>query len=276
MGDIQWSEAVLEGKTSDGVYVRFKCRYWAKDVNVEMIEPYPGETAGLHMLYMAPATYLENNRWQDVAWGLVRGILERMAWKQDHVREVADRIRERERRLMIVEKHSDVLLEKKRKLKSERKKGFVAAIAYQAGLNPLNRALKELDIIASQEREERWLGGAMRGVLRFNLLSPHPPREADRRNVRVYSLPKRRAIGDPAGWQMRFEGAVAKVDLPQTGIGAELPLEVDRPDLCAVHALDVAKFAEYLHQLDDAKGHVLDAWIEIDGSDSEWCATLTR
>ena len=276
MGDIQWWEAMLEGKALDGVFVRFKCRYWAKDVNVEMIEPYSGETAGIHMLHMAPATYLENNRWQNAAWGLVRGILERIAWKQSHASEVADRIRERERRLMIVEKHSDALLEKKRKLKSEWKRSFVAAIAYQAGISPLNRALKELDEIVLQEREERWLGGAMRGVLRFKLLSPHPPREADRRNVRVYSRPKRRAIGDPAGWQMRFEGAMAKVDLPQTGIGADLPLEVDRPDLCTVHALDVAKFAEYLHQLDDAKGHVLDAWIEIDGSDSEWCATLTR
>ena len=75
---------------------------------------------------------------------------------------------------------------------------------------------------------------------------------------------------------MRFEGTVAKVDLPQTGIGAELPLEADRPDLCTVHSLDVVKFAEYLHQLDDAKGHVLDVWIGIDGSESEWCATLTR
>lgn len=90
------------------------------------------------MPYMSPVTYLENNRWQDAAWGLVRGILERMAWKESHVR------------------------------------------------------------------------------------------------------------------------------------------EVDRPDLCAVHSLDVVRFAEYLHRLDDAQGHVLDAWIEIDGSDSEWCATLTR
>ncbi len=276
MSDIQWREAVLEGNALDGVFGRFKCWYSAKDVNVEMIEPYSGETAGIHMPYMVPATYLENNRWQNAAWGLVRGILERIAWKQDHASEVADRIRERERRLMIVEKHSGVLLEKKRKLKSERKNGFVAAIAFQAGLKPLNKALEELDGIVLQEREERWLGGAMRGVLRFKLLSPYPPREADRRNVRIYSRPKRRVIGDPEGWQMRFEGTVSKVDLPQTGIGVEMPLEVDRPDLCTVHSLDVVKFAEYLHQLDDAKGHVLDAWIEIDGNDSEWCVTLTR
>ena len=276
MSDIQWCEAVLEGKTSGGIFARFKCRYWAKDVVVEMIDPYSGETAGTHMLYMVPATYLENNHWQDVAWSLVRGILDRMAWKQNHASEVADRLRERERRLMIVEKHFGILLETKRKLNAERKNGFVAAIAFQARLRPLNKALKELDGIVFDEREEHWLGGAMRGVLRFDLRSPHPPREADRRHVRIYSRPKRRFIGDPEGWLMRFEGTVVKADLPQTGIGAELTVEVDRPDLCTVHALDVMKFAEYEHQLDDAKGYVLDTWIEIDGRDSEWCATLTR
>ena len=241
-----------------------------------MLEPYSGESAGTHMLYMVPATYLENNRWQDVAWGLVYGIFERMAWKQDHAREVADRLRERERRLMIVEKHSGILLEEKRKLNAERKNGFVAAIAFQARLRPLNKALKEIDGIVFDEREEHWLDKVMRGVLRFDLRSPYPPREADRRNVRIYSCPKRRFIGDPEGWLMRFEGFVPKADLPQTGIGAELPFEVDRPDMCTVRALDVVKFAEYEHQLNDAKGHILDIWIEIDGRDSEWCATLTR
>ena len=75
---------------------------------------------------------------------------------------------------------------------------------------------------------------------------------------------------------MRFEGRVAKSDLPQTGIGAELPLEADNPDICASLALDIVKFAGFVHRLDDAKAHVLDAWIEIDGRDSEWCATLAR
>ena len=276
MSDIQWYEAVLEGSALDGIFVRFKCWYWAKDVNVEMIEPYSGETAGIHMPYMVPATYLENNRWQDAAWGLVREILERMAWKQNHASEVADRLRERERRLMIVEKLSGVLEGKKRKLNAERKNGFVAALAFQARLRPLNKALKELDGIVLQEREEHWLCLAMRGALRFKLLSPYPSREADRRNVRVYSRPKHRFIGDPEGWQMRFEGTVAKADFPQMGIGVELSLDVECPDLCAVHALDVVKFAEYLHQLDDAKGYVLDAWIEIDGRDSEWCVTIRR
>ena len=41
MNDIQWCEAVLEGKTLDGIFVRFKCRYWAKDVVADEAKALP-------------------------------------------------------------------------------------------------------------------------------------------------------------------------------------------------------------------------------------------
>ena len=39
MAKIIWNEHIVEG-THDGEKVRFQCKYWSKDIYVEMIEPY--------------------------------------------------------------------------------------------------------------------------------------------------------------------------------------------------------------------------------------------
>ena len=47
MSEIIWNEHIVE-RTLNGEKVRFKCKYWSKDIYVEMIEPYQGENESLH------------------------------------------------------------------------------------------------------------------------------------------------------------------------------------------------------------------------------------
>ena len=48
MSEIIWNEHIVEG-TVNGEKVRFKCKYWSKDIYVEMIAPYQGENESLHI-----------------------------------------------------------------------------------------------------------------------------------------------------------------------------------------------------------------------------------
>ena len=73
MAEIIWNEHIVEG-TVNGEKVRFKCKYWSKDIYVEMIEPYQGENESLHIMYMVPRKYDETN-WESRAWGLVKKFL---------------------------------------------------------------------------------------------------------------------------------------------------------------------------------------------------------
>ena len=79
MSEIIWNEHIVEG-TLNGEKVRFKCKYWSKDIYVEMIEPYQGENESLHIMYMVPHKYDETN-WASRAWGLVKKIFERKNWE---------------------------------------------------------------------------------------------------------------------------------------------------------------------------------------------------
>lgn len=52
-----WLEEQIEDVLPDGTLVKAVCRRWAKDIIVEMISPYPGLRAGLHMMYMIPRRF---------------------------------------------------------------------------------------------------------------------------------------------------------------------------------------------------------------------------
>ena len=75
MSRIPWKEATLEGVLKNGTPYKAKCRYWAKDVNVRMIEPYPGLTDGRHMMYLAPFSYEDNDSWRRRAVSLVEELV---------------------------------------------------------------------------------------------------------------------------------------------------------------------------------------------------------
>ena len=49
MSAARWTEETIEGVLADGTPVKAKCRYWAKDISVEMLSPYPGQHAGRHI-----------------------------------------------------------------------------------------------------------------------------------------------------------------------------------------------------------------------------------
>ena len=64
MNKIPWMEELIEDVLPDGTAVKANCRYWAKDVCVEMIAPYPGLRTSRHMMYMIPATFLQDDLWK--------------------------------------------------------------------------------------------------------------------------------------------------------------------------------------------------------------------
>ena len=75
MSRIPWKEATLEGVLQNGTPYKAICWYWAKDVNVRLIEPYPGLTDGRHMMYLAPFSYEDNDFWRKRAVSLVEELV---------------------------------------------------------------------------------------------------------------------------------------------------------------------------------------------------------
>ena len=61
MSKIPWMKEVIADVLPDGTPVKAMCWYWAKDVNVEMISPYPGLRKGLHMMYMISRRFTAND-----------------------------------------------------------------------------------------------------------------------------------------------------------------------------------------------------------------------
>lgn len=64
MSKIPWMEELIEDVLPDGTPVKAMCWYWAKDVNVEMISPYTGLRTGIHMMYMFPMRFTDNDLWK--------------------------------------------------------------------------------------------------------------------------------------------------------------------------------------------------------------------
>ena len=75
MSRIPWKEATLEGVLSNGTRYKAKCWYWAKDVNVRLIDPYPELTDVRHIMYLAPFSYEDNDSWRTRAVSLVKELV---------------------------------------------------------------------------------------------------------------------------------------------------------------------------------------------------------
>ncbi len=67
-------DETIEGVLADGTPVKAKCRYWAKDISVEMLSPYPGQHAGRHIMFMSPRTHTANEYWEKSAWELIEDL----------------------------------------------------------------------------------------------------------------------------------------------------------------------------------------------------------
>ncbi len=84
MSAIKWIEATIEGVLADGTPVKAKCRYWAKDISVEMLSPYSGLREGRHIMYMSPRTYTADEYWEKAAWELIEELVAQGRWVDAH------------------------------------------------------------------------------------------------------------------------------------------------------------------------------------------------
>lgn len=77
MNSIPWKVDVIEETLPDGTPVKALCWHWSKDVNVEMISPYPGKRDGRHLMYIIPKSFEEGGWWRRLARSLIEGLVER-------------------------------------------------------------------------------------------------------------------------------------------------------------------------------------------------------
>ena len=143
----------IEGVLADGTPVKAKCRYRAKDISVELLSPYPGQHAGRHIMFMSPRTYTANEYWKKAAWELLEELVARGRWISSHPDEVGARRREAKRRIDIVQKHVEALVAERKAWKRQLKDGSVDQRTYQLGIAPINKAIRDLELIAFEQEE---------------------------------------------------------------------------------------------------------------------------
>ena len=147
MSKIPWMEEMIEDVLPDGTPVKAMCWYWAKDVNVEMISPYPGLRTGLHMMYMIPRRFTDNDLWKTRALQMVATLVARGRWIDAHPNAVKDRRREGKRRIAIARKYIKMLKNERADWKRKLKKGLVDLRTYQQNINPITKAIQPLELI---------------------------------------------------------------------------------------------------------------------------------
>ena len=146
-------DVTIEGVLADGTPVKAKCRYRAKDISVELLSPYPGQHAGRHIMFMSPRTYTANEYWKKAAWELLEELVAQGRWISSHPDEVSARRREAKRRIGIVQKYVEALVAERKAWKKQLKNGSVDRRTYQLGIVPINKAIRDLELIAFEQEE---------------------------------------------------------------------------------------------------------------------------
>lgn len=153
MSAAKWPDETIEGVLADGTPVKAKCRYRAKDISVELLSPYPGQHAGRHIMFMSPRTYTANEYWKKAAWELIEELVARGRWIDAHPNELSARRQEAKRRIDIVQKHVEALVAERKAWKRQLKDGSVDQRTYQLGIAPINKAIRDLELIAFEQEE---------------------------------------------------------------------------------------------------------------------------
>jgi len=156
-------DVTIEGVLADGTPVKAKCRYWAKDISVELLSPYPGLHAGRHIMFMSPRTYTANEYWKKAAWELLEELVAQGRWISSHPDEVSARRREAKRRTGIAQKRIEALVAERKALKKKLKDGSVDQRTYQRSIAPINKAIRSLELIVLEQEESNWLPAAALG-----------------------------------------------------------------------------------------------------------------
>ena len=58
--NIIWKEFPIEITAEDGIILKGKIHYWAKDFTIQMEEPFKAKSNGGHLMYAIPAQYVTN------------------------------------------------------------------------------------------------------------------------------------------------------------------------------------------------------------------------
>lgn len=266
MSKIPWMEELIEDVLPDGTPVKAMCWYWAKDVNVEMISPYPGLRTGLHMMYMIPARFTDGELWKKRAWSMIATLVARGRWIEAHPNAVKDRRREGRRRIAIAREYIKMLTDERADWKRKLKKKLVDLRTYQQNINPITKAIQPLELIIYDQDEINWLRDGIVKPASYPVQQPYPSKRPGLKNVNVYWQDSASVSDAEKGWQRVLETQIPEAELADAGLG-------DPVD--GRSSIDLAALSMYLNlRAGDKFGVVLDAWREIAREGDAWCATM--
>ncbi|MCQ2391254.1 MAG: hypothetical protein MJ240_07505 [Kiritimatiellae bacterium] len=266
MSRIPWMEELIEGELPDGTPVKAMCWYWAKDVNVEMISPYPGLRTGLHMMYMIPMRFTDGELWKKRAWGMIATLVVRGRWIDAHPDAVKERRQEGKRRIGIARKYIKMLKDERADWKRKLKKGLVDLRTYQRNINPITKAIQPLELIIHEQDEFYWLRDGIVVPSSYPVQQPYPSKCPGLKNVHVYWQDSVLVSDPEKGWDRVLETQIPEADFAVAGLG-------DPVD--GRSAIDLAAFSAYLkRRACDKSGVILDARREIARVGDAWCATM--
>lgn len=266
MSKIPWLEALLEDTLPDGTRVKAMCWYWAKDINVELISPYPGLRTGLHMMYLIPRRFTDNDLWKTRARQMMANLVARGRWIEEHPNAVRERRKEGKRRIGIARKYITVLKAERKDLKRRLKKGLLDLPLYQRHVKAITVAMSSLELIIADQDEIYWLRDGIVEPIAYPVMAPHPSKRPGVKNICVYLHDSALASTAKNGWRRVFETQIPDEDLVAAGFG---PITEGRS------TLNPGALSSYLARGVGAKsGAVVDAWREIAREDDSWCATV--
>ena len=266
MDKIPWKEELIEDVLPDGTPVKAMCCYWAKDVNVKMISPYRGLCTGIHMMYMIPTRYTDNDLWKTRARQMVATLVARGRWIDAHPTAVRNRRLEGNRRIGIAQKHIKTLAGERADWKRKLKKGLVDLRTYQRNVSAITKAIRPLEQIVYDQDETSWLRDGIVEPISYPVRLPYSSRRLGLKNVHVYWQDSALVSDVERGWVCVLETQVPETDMAEAELGQ--PVDGRSP-------IDPAAFSAYLkRRRGDRMDVVLDAWREIARASDAWCATM--
>lgn len=285
MVEIKWTEHLVE-EMYNGQKVKFKCRYWAKDIGVELLEPHH-DYDGLHIMYLIPRKYDESN-WRGTAFCLVDRMLQQRKWEEENADAIRVRQKEADRRQEIISNHLKVLRDALHETRIRiRKAGESYSMKEkQQMIMAIKRNIKELDMMYLGEMPSHWKykSCAKSYSLSPSDLSPSvlcrsmPPRDESKIRIMIHVRPKEFHWGDIESWHIKAwrgvcEIVINRVDRGQVGIGEEI--QCDCSHYSTVNNIDLEKFKAYLNNIHPFDKHVIEVWQEITGEGAQWVAVVS-
>ena len=279
MVEIKWTEHLVE-EMYNGQKVKFKCKYWAKDISVELLEPHH-DYDGLHIMYLIPRKYDESN-WRDAAFWLVDKMLQQRKWEEENADAIRVRQKEADRRQEIISNHLKVLRDALHEARIRKVGESYSMKEKQQMIMAIKRNIRELDMMYHRESPTDWKNksSAKSYSLSPSELSPSvlcrsmPPRDESKIRIMIHVRPKEFHWGDiQKAWREVYEIVINRVDRGQVGIGEEIQCDFSR--YSTVNNIDLEKFKAHLNNIHPFDKHVIEVWQEITGEGAQWVAVVS-